>query len=71
MRDVETRQAEPSADFDDFLAILRESGRYRHSLQKSASKDLQAVSGKETLDRLIEKIKELANNPCLQDDVYR
>jgi hypothetical protein len=32
---------------------------------------LQAVSGKKTLDRLIEKMKELANNPRQQDDVYR
>jgi hypothetical protein len=27
LHDVETRQAEPSEDFEDFLAILRESGR--------------------------------------------
>jgi plasmid stability protein len=27
LRDVEIRQAEPSADFEDFVAILRESGR--------------------------------------------
>jgi plasmid stability protein len=27
LRDVEFRQAEPSADFEDFVAILRESGR--------------------------------------------
>ena len=27
LRDVEFRQAEPSEDFEDFLAILRESGR--------------------------------------------
>ena len=26
LRDVEFRQAEPSADFEDFVAILRESG---------------------------------------------
>jgi len=44
---------------------------YRLILKRSASKELQAVSGEETLDRLIEKIKELANNPRLQDDVYR
>ena len=36
---------------------------YRLTLKKSASKEIQAVSGKKTLDRLIEKIKELANNP--------
>ncbi len=36
---------------------------YRLTIKKSASKELQAVSGKETLDRLIKKIKELANNP--------
>jgi len=35
----------------------------RLTLKKSASKELQAVSGKETLDRLIKKIKELAINP--------
>ena len=40
---------------------------YRLILKKSASKELQAVSGKETLDRLIEKIKELANKPRPQD----
>ena len=36
-----------------------------HSLtqKRSASIVLQAVSGKKTLDRLIEKMKELANNP--------
>ena len=27
LRDVEFRQAEPSADFEEFMAILRESGR--------------------------------------------
>jgi hypothetical protein len=27
LHDVELRQAEPSADFEDFVAILRESGR--------------------------------------------
>jgi plasmid stability protein len=27
LRDIEFRQAEPSADFEDFVAILRESGR--------------------------------------------
>jgi plasmid stability protein len=27
LRDVEFRQAEPSADFEDFVAILRESRR--------------------------------------------
>jgi hypothetical protein len=27
LRDVEFRQAEPSADFEEFVAILRESGR--------------------------------------------
>jgi mRNA interferase RelE/StbE len=36
---------------------------YRLTLKKSASKEIQTVSGKKTLDRLIEKIKELANNP--------
>jgi mRNA interferase RelE/StbE len=36
---------------------------FRLTLKKSASKEIQAVSGKKTLDRLIEKIKELANNP--------
>jgi len=36
---------------------------YRLTLKKSALKELQAVSGKETLDRLIKKIKELAINP--------
>jgi plasmid stability protein len=27
LRDVEIRQAEPSADFEEFVSILRESGR--------------------------------------------
>jgi mRNA interferase RelE/StbE len=36
---------------------------YRLTLKRSASKELQAVSGKETLDRLIKKIKELVFNP--------
>ena len=27
LRDVEIRQAEPSVDFEDFVASLRESGR--------------------------------------------
>jgi hypothetical protein len=36
---------------------------YRLTLKKSASKEIQAVSGKKTLDRLIKKIKELAINP--------
>jgi mRNA interferase RelE/StbE len=63
LRDVEIRQAEPSADFEEFVSIQEKVDVYRLTLKKSASKELQAVSGNETLDRLIKKIKELANNP--------
>ncbi|MCP9823988.1 type II toxin-antitoxin system RelE/ParE family toxin [Synechococcus sp. EJ6-Ellesmere] len=36
---------------------------YNLSIKRSASKELQAVSDKETLTRLIEKIKSLATEP--------
>jgi mRNA interferase RelE/StbE len=39
---------------------------YRLTLKRSATKELHAVSGKEKLDRLIKKIKELVFNPLPQ-----
>jgi len=36
---------------------------YSLSIRRSASKELQAISDKETLTRLVEKIKSLANQP--------
>jgi mRNA interferase RelE/StbE len=36
---------------------------YRLSIKRTASKELQAVSDKETLAKLIEKIKSLAADP--------
>jgi mRNA-degrading endonuclease RelE of RelBE toxin-antitoxin system len=36
---------------------------YRLTIQSSASKELQAVSAKETLDKLIETIKAIAFDP--------
>ena len=52
---------------------------YRLSIKKTASKELQAVSDKETLAKLIEKIKSLAVEPRPQgseklagrSDLYR
>jgi mRNA interferase RelE/StbE len=52
---------------------------YRLSIKRTASKELQAVSDKETLAKLIEKIKSLAVDPRPQgseklagrSDLYR
>jgi mRNA interferase RelE/StbE len=45
------------------LPIQEKVDAYGLTLKRSASKELQAVSGKETLDRMIKKITELAFNP--------
>ena len=63
LKDADQRQAEPISDFEEFVTSLRNSGRLQSLDKPSAAKELQSISDKETLTRLIGKVKSLATQP--------